>query len=64
MNFKEMADNGIASQFIDIKEYQTWLNTEAACSRCGAKYSDRPRDANGRCLSAWITETDCGCRHE
>lgn len=42
----------------DFDAYQAWLKT-CVCSGCGARYADRPRDADGKALDMWATETEC-----
>ena len=41
-----------------FKDYEVWLEKQV-CEKCGAKYSDRPKDHTGKCLDLWITETLC-----
>jgi len=44
---------------MDFVAYERWLAEYASCIDCGARYSDRPRDVNGRFLDVWVTETQC-----
>jgi hypothetical protein len=43
---------------MDIQTWKDWVN-EQHCQGCGKAFKDRPRDANGKAMDLWATETEC-----
>ena len=61
INFQKLVESGgtFTGGQADLDSYIAWLQT-TSCMDCGAKYTDRPRDADGKITNLWATEVLCG----
>jgi hypothetical protein len=44
-----------------VRAYEVWCGQQV-CHKCGARYADRQRGPDGRFLTWWDAEDDCGCK--
>jgi hypothetical protein len=60
MNFTNMRkrNESFTGGAAEWDAYLKWCQ-EQVCEGCGARYADRPRDAQGKCTDVWFTETLC-----